>query len=167
MQSIRQILGFRYAGGTMLCQLRLTWSSWEILHIFYSNEDKDQEHEPVCLKDQYQAGWQDLPVNSRTCLPEGASLCTRRGLPVYTLRWPKRCITLSLHPKTILRLALSNKCMQAFLRFRIGSHSLPIIFGRIVCNARSERMCAPCHNDKQRDGLHLLFEGPTLQALRE
>ena len=28
-------------------------------------------------------------------------------------------------------------------------------------------MCALCHNGKQRDGLHLLFECPTLQALRD
>ena len=76
----------------MLCQQKLPWSSWEILHIFYSNEGKDQEREHVCLKEQYEAGWQDLPVNPRTCPPEGASLCTDKARSAsvhqgHALRW--------------------------------------------------------------------------------
>jgi len=62
------------------------------------------------LKEQYAAVWQSLLVLSpRTCPSEGASMC------IYKARCARPA---SLHPKTIFRLDLSNKSVQAFLRFR-------------------------------------------------
>jgi len=62
------------------------------------------------------AKWQNLSVNPRTC-PRDAMprLCTYNA-------WFARPAT--THRKTIFRLALSHKCVQALLRFRLGCHNL-------------------------------------------
>jgi len=61
--------------------------------------------------------WQDLSVNPRTC-PRG-------NMPrLYTYdAWSARPAT--THCKTIFKLALSNKSVQALPRFRMGCHNLP------------------------------------------
>lgn len=68
------------------------------------------------------AVWQDLPDSPRTCPSEGASLCTYKA-------WVARPNT--AHLRTLFRLAMSNRCVEALLRFRLGIHNLPWIVGRM------------------------------------
>jgi len=91
----------------------------------------------------------NLSVNPRTCPSEGASLF------LYT-PWFAR--PASVHPKTIFRLALSNRCVQALLRSRRGTHSLPCIIGHVTNIPRAQRVCTLCQTGKQGDEQHLVFE---------
>jgi len=52
------------------------------------------------------------------------------------LNWPA-----TAHCKTIFRLALSNKCVQALLRFRIECQTLPWDVGSRSDMPRSQRFC--------------------------
>jgi len=63
------------------------------------------------------ASWHDLSVNPRTCLRENKPrLCTYNA-------WFARPV--SIPCKTLFRLAMSNRCVHAILRFRMGCHNLP------------------------------------------
>ncbi len=64
-------------------------------------------------------------------------------------------------------MALSNKCVQAFLRFRMGSHSLPCVTGRVANIPRAQRVCTLCQTGNLGDEQHLVFECPALQGFRD
>ena len=82
------------------------------------------------------ATWQGLSVNPRTCSSGNKPrLCTYNA-------WFARPAT--IHRKVIFRLALSNKCVQGFLRFRLGCHNLPRDVGSRTAVPRSQRFCHEC-----------------------
>ena len=55
------------------------------------------------------------------------------------------------------RLALSNKCVQAILRFRLGCHNLPRDVGSRTAVPRSQRFCTVCHVGQPGDEYHLVL----------
>ncbi len=60
--------------------------------------------------------------------------------------------------------------MQRFLQFRLGSHLLPIVLGRFAGGqrvARASRVCTHCGSVAVADELHMVFECPALQAVRQ
>jgi len=73
-----------------------------------------------------------LSVNPRIRPLGGASLC------IYKALFARQAIA---HLKTNFEIqALSNKYVQAFLRFRMGSHSLPCITGRAARIPKAQRV---------------------------
>jgi len=92
-------------------------------------------------------------LNPRMCASEGASLCTHKndlpGQPVCS-------------PRPRFRLALSKNCVQAYLRFRVGSHRLPCICVMVALQTFLElRKSAHCVEQ------HLVVECPALQGLED
>ena len=59
--------------------------------------------------------------------------------------------------------------MQRFLQFRLGSHQLPIVLGRFAGVVRASRVCTHCGSTSVAvaDELHMIFECPALQAVRQ
>ena len=57
--------------------------------------------------------------------------------------------------------------MQRFLQFRLGSHQLPIVLGRFAGVVRASRVCTHCGSVAVADELHMNFECPALQAVRQ
>ena len=85
-------------------------------------------------------------MNPRTCpMDNMPRLCTYHA-------WFARPTT--THRKTIFRLALSNKCVQALLRFRLGCHNLPRDVGSRTAVPRSQRFCTVCHVGQPGDEYH-------------
>ena len=81
--------------------------------------------------------WQGLSVNPRSCLRDNMPrLCT------YNARFFRPA---AAHRKILFRPALSNKCMQAFLRFRLAGHNLPRNVGSRTGVPRSHRFCHVCN----------------------
>ena len=105
------------------------------------------------------ATWQGLSVNPRTC-PSGNKprLCTYNA-------WFARLAT--IHRNIIFRLALSDKCVQGFLRFRLGCHKLPWDVGSRTAVPRSQRFCHVCNIGQPGDEYHLVFESQGLQHIRD
>ena len=64
-----------------------------------------------------------------------------------------------------LRLALSSKCVQAFLRFRMGSLGLLCANGRAAKSPKAQRVCTLCRTGNLVNEQHPGFECPALQLL--
>ena len=68
------------------------------------------------------------------------------------------------------QLPVSGTRMHRFLQFRLGSHQLPIVLGRFAGGqhvARANRVCTHCGSVAVADELHMIFECPALQAVRQ
>ena len=70
-------------------------------------------------------------------------------------------------PRRYCRLPVSGRRMQRFLQFRLGSHQLPIVVGRFAGVVRASRVCTHCGSAAVADELHMMFECPALQAVRQ
>ena len=57
--------------------------------------------------------------------------------------------------------------MRTLLRFRMGSHSLPIVLGRRTGVPRAQRLCQRCNLHAVHDERHLVFECPAMQCVRD
>ncbi len=60
--------------------------------------------------------------------------------------------------------------MQRFLQFRLGSHQLPIVLGRFAGAQhvdRANRVSSHCGSVAVADEMHMIFECPALQAVRQ
>ena len=75
----------------------------------------------------------------------------------------------SIHRKSRFRLALSNRCLQPILRFRMGCPNLPSDVGSRpeVPTGRSQRLCLLCHIGRPGDKIHLVLECQALQHIRD
>ena len=62
---------------------------------------------------------------------------------------------------------MSGVRMKRFLGFRLGSHKLPVAIGRRSGVARELRLCQHCVQGAVGDELHMVFECPHLQPLRD
>lgn len=109
--------------------------------------------------------WDEQHVCPRTCPSMGARLCTyyRWFFPSHQ---PYRLS--SRHPH-VLRLPLSARRLQTFLRFRMGCHGLPrdnACWGpqRV---SRMHRICLKCTSNQVGDERHLVFECTALQPIRD
>jgi len=98
-------------------------------------------------------------------LPLACSNVRRRDIPPRNSRTrPSEGASQSvLHPKTIFRLDELNKCVQAFLRFRVGSHSLLCITGCVANARRAQRVFTLCPISQDNivnlgNEEHLVFE---------
>ena len=118
------------------------------------------------LADLYEAkwrrhvtAWQGLSANPRTC-PTGLMprLCTYNA-------WFAR--PAHVHHMAVFRLRLSNRSVQALLRFRLGCHNLPRDIGSRNAVPRSERTCQICNSGLPGDELHVVFECQGLQTIRD
>ena len=82
---------------------------------------------------------------------DNATLCTY-------VRWFARPAGLR-QPGPLVMQPLTARCMRTLLRFRMGSHSLPIVLGR--------RLCQRCNLHALHDERHLVFECPAMQCVRD
>ena len=57
--------------------------------------------------------------------------------------------------------------VTSFLRFRMGSHSLPIVLSRRNGTPRDLRLCQQCALHAVHDERHLVFECPAMQPVRD
>ena len=103
--------------------------------------------------------WEGVDICPRTCPSENATLCTY-------VRWFARPAGLR-QPGALLMQPLSARCMRQFLRFRMGSHSLPIVLGRRNGTPRDQRLCQQCDLHAVHDERHLVFECPAMQPVRD
>ena len=60
---------------------------------------------------------------------------------------------------------MSTAKLQRILRFRMGSHLLPIEQGRHLRLPRHRRVCGLCHTGALGDERHMLLECPALADL--
>ncbi len=68
------------------------------------------------------------------------------------------------------QLPVSGRRMQRFLQVRLGSHQLPIVLGHFAGGqhvARANRVCTHCGSVAVADEMHMIFECPALQAVRQ
>ena len=65
------------------------------------------------------------------------------------------------------RVPMSTAKLQRILRFRMGSHLLPIEQGRHLRLPRHRRVCRLCHTGALGDERHMLLECPALADLRD
>ena len=61
---------------------------------------------------------------------------------------------------------MGNAKLHRILRFRMGSHHLPVEEGRHFNLPRASRVCNLCNTDALGDERHMLLECPALAALR-
>ena len=59
------------------------------------------------------------------------------------------------------------RCMQRFLRFRLGCHKLPRNAGCWLRVPRLDRFCTLCQQGVLGDEKHIVFECPALRDLRD
>ena len=102
--------------------------------------------------------WDSLDICPRTCPSENATLCT------YA-RWFAR--PAGHQPRALLMQPLSARCMRVLLRFRMGTHPLPIVLGRRSGIPRDRRLCQHCALHAVHDERHLLLECPAMQTVRD
>ena len=107
---------------------------------------------------QRQAAFDALPLDPRSCPGPGLKLCTCRRL--FSRPAHQVCPIYWEVPMSIAKL-------QRILRFRIGSHLLPIEQGRHLRLPRHRRVCRVCHTGALGDERHMLLECPALADLRD
>ena len=112
----------------------------------------------LMLRQRRDAVWDGLDICPRTCPSFNAKLCT------YAT-WFARPV--EKHARSLLDLPVSRRCMQRFLRFRMGCHRLPRDTGAWVGIPRLQRVCNICQHRTIGDEKHLVFECPALQDLRD
>ena len=107
---------------------------------------------------QRQAAFDAVPLDPRSCLGPGLKLCTYR-------RWFSR----PAHQvcPVYWEVPMSTAKLQRILRFRMGSHLLPIEQGRHLRLPRHRRVCRLCHTGALGDKRHMLLECPALADLRD
>ena len=107
---------------------------------------------------QRQAAFDAVPLDPRSCPGPGVKLCTYR-------RWFSR----PAHQvcPVYLEVPMSTAKLQRILRFRMGSHLLPIEQGRHLRLPRHRRVCRLCHTGALGDERHMLLECPALADLRD
>ena len=57
--------------------------------------------------------------------------------------------------------------MRQLVRFRVGSHHLPIEMGRHTGIPRQQRICTKCNIEAVCDEQHLVFECSAVEPLRQ
>ena len=102
--------------------------------------------------------WHALDYCPRTCPSAKARLCTYQA---WFARLPGKSAA------AILSLPLSVRCLQRFLRFRMGCHGLPRDTGSWTHTPRTARTCQLCSLHSLGDEKHLVFECPALHCLRD
>ena len=107
---------------------------------------------------QRQAAFDAVPLDPRSCPGPGVKLCTYR-------RWFSR----PAHQvcPVYWEVPMSTAKLQKILRFRMGSHLLPIKQGRHLRLPRHRRVCRLCHTGALGDERHMLLECPALADLRD
>ena len=103
------------------------------------------------LSQRRDAVWSSLDIclTSRTCPSLNAKLCT------YAT-WFAR--PTEKHARSLLDLPVSRRCMQRFLRFRMGCHGLPRDIAAWAGIPRLQRFCNICQHRTIGDEKHLVFE---------
>ena len=107
---------------------------------------------------QRQAAFDAVPLDPRSCPGPGVKLCTYR-------RWFSRP---SDHICPVYPMSIAK--LQRILRFRMGSHLLPIEQGRhlrLPRHRRVCRLCRLCHSGALGDERHMLLECTALADLRD
>ena len=112
----------------------------------------------LMLEQRRDAIWDGLDICPRTCPSVNARLCT------YA-QWFARPV--GRHARSLLDLQVSRRCMQRFLRFRMGCHRLPRDTGAWIGTPRLQRVCNMCAQRVIGDEKHMVFECPALQDLRD
>ncbi len=65
---------------------------------------------------------------------------------------------------------IAIRTSKGILQFRLGSHQLPVVLGRFAGGrhvARVNRVCTHCGSVAVADEIHMIFECPALQAVRQ
>ena len=103
------------------------------------------------------ASFDSLPQDPRLAPSAGVKLCTYH-------RWfgrPQNAACPSYWESP-----MGNAKLHRILRFRMGSHHLPVEEGRHFNLPRASRVCNLCNTDALGDERHMLLECPALAALR-
>ena len=103
--------------------------------------------------------WDGLDDYPRSCVSNRALFCRYH-------RWFARPPHVPSH-RSALKLQVSNRTLQAFMRFRLGCHNLPVDSGRQLGIPRAQRICTRCSLELVGDEHHLLFTCPAVQHVRE
>lgn len=101
--------------------------------------------------------WTDIPPCPRQCPSEGAKKC------LY-FNWFMRPADTKFND-SYLSLPLPAPTMRQLVRFRVGSHHLPIELGRHNGIPRHQRTCTRCTGGSVCDEQHVVFEWLAVQFL--
>ena len=112
----------------------------------------------LMLAQRRDAVWDGLDICPRTCPSLNAKLCT------YATWFVRRA---EKHARSLLDLPVSRRCMQRFLRFRMGCHGPPRDVAAWAGIPRLQSFCNMCQHRTIGDEKHLVFECPALQDLRD
>ncbi len=109
---------------------------------------------------QHLGGTHDYALHCRRAVPNtGVVACTcHHWFEPFSLR------------RQYCQLPVSGRRTQQFLRFRLGSHQLPVVLGRFAGDqhvARASRVCTHCCGVAVADELHMIFECLALHRLRQ
>jgi hypothetical protein len=103
--------------------------------------------------------WTDVAPCPRQCPSVGAKRCLYH-------HWFMRPPDVKFN-KSYLSLPLPAATMRQLVRFRVGSHRLPVELGRQHGIPRHQRTCTSCTGDAVCDEQHVVFECPAVQFLRD
>ena len=98
---------------------------------------------------EYKSVWANLHVSPRTAPKKGVKLCTY-------LRWFARPGGMPAEPYFELPISLSK--LRRLVRFRLGSHCLPVEQGRLDKVPRFLRRCTLCTRHAPGDERHYMLE---------
>ena len=129
-----------------------------------ANVEVQPDELQLAFQMQQQAAFDAVPLDPRSCPGPGGKLYTycrwfsRPAVQICPVYW---AVPLS---------TLSTAKLQSILRFRMGSHLLPIEQGhhqRLPRHYRHRRVYRLCHTGALSDEMHMLLECPALADLRD
>ena len=112
----------------------------------------------TALTAQQHQFWADVPQCPRSCQSAGVKRCTY-------LCWFMRPSNFRIK-QSYLALPMNGEDMRQLIRFRCGSHRLPIEQGRMHRIPRAQRVCSLCTAGTVCDELHVVFECTAVTHLR-
>lgn len=141
------------------------WSFYDSLqklgYAVARNVENLQAMDIPCLKalfqDKHKAIFQDAHIDPRSAPSSGMMCCTYE-------RWFSKPAWCRLD---LVSLPVHISLLRFFLKFRTGSHDLPIVSGRFRGIPRSQRVCLACQSSSIGDEYHLVFECPALLEVRQ
>lgn len=118
---------------------------------------KDKPCLKALLHEHLHHPFQGIDISPRLCDSAGAVSCTYMNW-FSKPDWPcQNFLTAPVH----------ISLMRLFIRFRTGCHQLPIVSGRLSRIPRSQRLCSACNTSSIGDEMHMIFECPALENLRQ
>ena len=125
---------------------------WDVVPVL------DEQAIMAAVQGAYDKFWRWVPDDPTMCGSQGVKACTY-------WRWFSRPHGVSFR-QSYIHLPINGAAMRRLVRFRVGSHDLPVEKGRRQGILRAQRVCVKCSSAFVCDEHHVVFECTYLQSLR-